>query len=99
MLPLYLTISLGAIGTIKDCMRSKSVPKFSPELCRKTWVSIIDHIVRGPKLSDNTLEKQLCNLFGTPLPLKYLQSKQCTLSNNQHRCKWHYNHLHKMATQ
>ena len=68
MLPLYLTISLGVIGTTEDYMRSKGVPKFSPELCSKTWVSIMDHIVRQAKLSDNTLVKQLCNLFGIQLP-------------------------------
>ena len=28
----------------------------------------MDHIVRQAKLSDNTLEKQLYNLFGTQLP-------------------------------
>ena len=68
MLPLRLTISLGVIGTTKDCTRSKSVPKFSPELCSESWISIMDYIVRQAKLSDNTLEKQLCNLFGTQLP-------------------------------
>ena len=68
MLPLRLTISLGMVSTTKDCTRSKGVPKFSPELCSESWVSIIDHIVRQAKLSDNTLEKQLCNLFGTQLP-------------------------------
>ena len=87
MLPLCLTISLGVIGTTKDCTRSKSVPKFSPELCSKLWVSIMDHIVRQAKLPDNTLEKTIVQTFwrSTPLPLKYMQSKQCTLSNNQHR--------------
>ena len=87
MLPLCLTIGLGMVSTTKDFMRSKGVPKLSPELCSKSWVSIMDHIVRQAKLSDNTLEKQLCNLFGysTPLPLKYMQSKQCTLSNDQYR--------------
>ena len=68
MLPLRLTISLGVIGTTNDCTRSKSMLKFSPELCSKVWVSIMDHIVRQAKLSNNTLEKQLCNLFGTQLP-------------------------------
>ena len=28
----------------------------------------MDHIVRQAKLSDSTLEKQMCNLFGTQLP-------------------------------
>ena len=28
----------------------------------------MDHIVRQAKLSNNTLEKQLYNLFGTKLP-------------------------------
>ena len=28
----------------------------------------MDHIVRQAKLSDNTLEKQLCNLFSAQLP-------------------------------
>ena len=61
----------------------------------------MDHIIRQAKLSDNTLEKTNLQLVwhSTPLPLKYMQSKRCTLSNNQHRLKWHYNHLHKMATQ
>ena len=68
MLPLRLTISLGMVSTIKDCTRSKGVPKFSPELCSESWVSMMDHIVRQAKLSNNTLEKQLCNLFGTQLP-------------------------------
>ena len=68
MLPLHLTISLGVIGTTKDCTRSKGVPKLSPELCSESWVSIIDHTVRQAKLSENTLEKQLCKLFGTQLP-------------------------------
>ena len=67
-MPLHLTISLGVLGTTKDCTRSKGVPKFSPELCTKPWVSIMNHIVRQAKVSDNTLEKQLCNLFGTQLP-------------------------------
>ena len=67
MLPLCLAISLGMVST-KDCMESKGVPKLSLELCSELWVSIIDHIVRQVKLSDNTLEKQLCNLFGTQLP-------------------------------
>ena len=46
----------------------QGVPKFSPELCGESWVSIMDHIIRQTKLSDNTLEKKLCNLFGTQLP-------------------------------
>ena len=65
MLPLHLTISLGVVGTTKDCTRSKGVPKFSPELCSESWVSIMDHSVKQAKLSGNTLEKQMCNLFGT----------------------------------
>ena len=68
MLPLHLTISLGVIGTTKDNTRSKGVLKFSLEICSKTWVFIMDHIVRQAKLSDNTLGKQLCNLFGSQLP-------------------------------
>ena len=28
----------------------------------------MDHIVRQAKLSDNTLEKQLCNLFSAQIP-------------------------------
>ena len=68
MLPLHLTIGLGMVSTTKDCMRSKGVPKLRPELCSELWVSITDHFVRQAKLSGNTLEKQLCNLFGTQLP-------------------------------
>ena len=68
MLPLRLTISLGIVNTTNDSTRSKGVPKTRPELCSELWVSIMDHIVRQTKLSDNTLEKQLCNLFGTQLP-------------------------------
>ena len=68
MLSLHLTISLGVIDTTKDFTRSKGAPKFSPELSSESWVSIMDCIVRQAKLSDNTLEKQLCNLFGTQLP-------------------------------
>ena len=68
MLPLCLTISLGVIGTTKDCTRSKDAPKLSPELCSESWVSTMDHIVRQAKLSDNTLEKQLCKFFGAQLP-------------------------------
>ena len=64
MLPLCLTISLGMVSTIKDSTRSKGVPDFSPELGSRAWVSIMNHIVRQAKLSNNTLEKQLCNLFG-----------------------------------
>ena len=56
------------VGATKDSTRSKGMPKFSPELHSETWVSIVDHIVRQAKLSDNTLEKQLCNLFGAQLP-------------------------------
>ena len=70
MLPLRLTISLGVIGTTKDCTRSKGVPKFSPELYSESWVSIMDHIVRQAKLSDNTLEKNCatCLAFNSPAP-------------------------------
>ena len=68
MLPLCLNISLRVIGTTKDCMRSKGVPKFNPELCSELWVSIIDHSARQADLSDNTPEKKMCNLFGTQLP-------------------------------
>ena len=57
VLSLPLTISLGMLGTTKDGTRSKGVQKFSLELCSETWVSIMDHIVRQAKLSDNTLEK------------------------------------------
>ena len=67
MFYLCLTINLGMGGTIKDSMRSKGVSKLSLELCSEMWVSIMDHIVRQVKLSDNTLEKQLCNLFSTQL--------------------------------
>ena len=67
MLPLLLPITLEVIDTTKNCTRSKSVPKFSLELCSKLWVCIMDHIVRQAKVSDNTLEKQLCNFFGTQL--------------------------------
>ena len=65
---LSLTISLRMVGATKDGTRSKGVPKFSPELYSKTWVSIMDHIVWQAKLSDNTLEKQLYNLFSAQLP-------------------------------
>ena len=68
VLPLHLTISLGMVGATKDSTRSKGVPKLSPELCSRAWVSIMDHIIRQAKLSDITLEKQLCNLFGAQLP-------------------------------
>ena len=51
------------VDATKDSMISKVVPKFSPELCGETWVPIMDHIFRQAKLSDNTLEKQLGNLF------------------------------------
>ena len=51
------------VGATKDSTRSKGVPKFSRELISETLVSIIDYIVRQVKLSDNTLEKQLCNLL------------------------------------
>ena len=68
MLPLHLTISLGMVSTTKDGIQSKGVPEFSPEICSKAWVSIINHIVRQAKLSDNTLEKQLCNVFSAQLP-------------------------------
>ena len=68
MLSLHLTISLGMVGTTKDITRSKGVPKFSLELCSETWVSTMDHIVRQAKLSDNTLEKQLRNLFSAQFP-------------------------------
>ena len=63
-----MTISLGMVGTTKDSTRSKGVPKFSPKLYSEMWVSIIYHIVGQAKLSDNTLEKQLCNLFSAQLP-------------------------------
>ena len=43
------------VSAAKDCMRSKGMPKFSPELCSKMWVAVMDHIVRQAKLSDNTL--------------------------------------------
>ena len=56
------------VSAAKDSTRSKGVPEFSPELCSKTWVPVMDHIVRQAKLSDNTLEKQLCNLFGAQFP-------------------------------
>ena len=62
MLSLRLTISLGVVGTTKDNMRSKGVPKFNPELYCKTWVSIMDPIVRQAKLSDNTLENS-CSTY------------------------------------
>ena len=42
---------------MKDSMRCKGMPKFSLELCSKTWAPVIDHIVRQAKLSENTLEK------------------------------------------
>ena len=57
VLSFCLTISLGMVGTTKDSTSSKGVPKFSPKLCSETLVSIMDHIVRQAKLSDNTLEK------------------------------------------
>ena len=70
----------------KNSTKSKGVAEFSPELCSKTWVPIMDHIVRQAKLYDNTLEKQMCNLFSAQLPPpKYMQSKQCTLSYDQNR--------------
>ena len=68
MLPFHLTISLRMVGATKYSTSSKGVPKFSPELSSETWVPIIDHIVRQAKLSDNTLEKQLCNLLSAQLP-------------------------------
>ena len=67
LLSLCLTICLGIISAIKERKKSKGMPEFSPELCGKMWVPVMDHIVRQAKLSDNTLEKQLCNLFGAQL--------------------------------
>ena len=49
-------------------MRSKGVPEFNPELCSKALIPLMDHIVRQATLSDNTLEKQLCNIFSAQLP-------------------------------
>ena len=63
MLSFCLTICLGVVSTAKDSMGSKGVPEFSPELCSKTWVPVMDHIVRQAKLSDNTLEKHLCDTY------------------------------------
>ena len=68
VLSLHLTISLGVVSATKDRTRSKGVAKFSPELCSKVWVSVMDHIVRQAKLSEDMLEKQLCNLSRTQLP-------------------------------
>ena len=62
MLPLRETISLGMVSTTKDCTRSKGVQKFSSELCSVSWVSIMDHIVRQAKLSNNTLRKTTVQL-------------------------------------
>ena len=77
MLPLHLTISLGMVSTTNNCTRSKGVPKFSPELCKESLVSIMDHIVRQAKLYDKTLEKTTVQLIwhSSPLPVKYMQSK------------------------
>ena len=64
---MFCAISLFAhlfrvVSTAKDSIRSKDVPEFSPELCSKTWVPVMDHIVRQAKLSDNTLEKYFVQL-------------------------------------
>ena len=56
------------VSTAKDSMGSKGVPEFSPELCSKILVPVMDHIVRQAKLSDNTLEENLCYLFGAQFP-------------------------------
>ena len=51
MLSLCLTICLGMVSTTKDSTRSKGVPELSSELYSKTWVPVMDHIVRQAKLS------------------------------------------------
>ena len=65
---LSLTISLGMVSDAKDYTRSKGGPKFSPELYSEMWVPVMDHIVMQAKLSDNSLEEQLCNLLSAQLP-------------------------------
>ena len=81
MLSISLTISLGMVNATKDITRYKGAPKFSPELCSEMWVPVMDHIVRQAKLSDNTLEKQLCNLFSVQLP-----NPKSTCSQNSVLC-------------
>ena len=68
MLFFHLTIYLGMVSATKASTRSKGVPELSPELCSKTWVPIMDQIVRQVKLFDNTLEKQLFHLLSAQLP-------------------------------
>ena len=55
------------------------MPEFSPELCSKTWVPVMDHIVRQAKLSDNTLEEHLCNLLGSNQTLRPYNSTNLAL--------------------
>ena len=62
MLPLCLNISIVMVSTTKDCTRSKGMPKFSPELCSESWVSIMYHIVRKAKMSENT-QKNNCTTY------------------------------------
>ena len=64
----YFPICLGVENTAKGSMGSKGVSEFSPELCSKTWVSVMDHVIRQAKLSNNTLEKHLCYLLGAQFP-------------------------------
>ena len=56
------------ISTAKHITRSKGVLEFSLELCSKMWVPVMEYIVRQAKLSENTLEKHLSNLFVAQFP-------------------------------
>ena len=56
------------VSITKDSTRLKGVPEFNPELCSKVWVPVMDHIVKQAKLSNNTIEKHLCNLLGAQFP-------------------------------
>ena len=64
MLSLCLSICLGVVSNAKYSTKSKGVPEISLELCSKAWVPLMDHIFRQAKLSDNSLEENLCYLLG-----------------------------------
>ena len=69
MLSFYLPICLGMVSTA-DSMKPKGMPEFNPEPCSKTWVLVMDHIVRQAKLSNNTLQNICATylLLNSPAP-------------------------------
>ena len=73
---------------------------FSPELCSEIWFSIMDHIVRQAKLSNNTWKNNCatCLELNSSAP-KVNAVKTVYFVKRLTQVKINYNHLHKMEAQ